>query len=170
MSSRENARRRTCQTNLKGLATAFSQYIKDYDGRFPVVKTGSNANLPWGWFGNLHLEDWPASVSTYAKESAYFQCPKDETHVGTDYYLNRMAAGVPKSKFANPDRTVLLTEGSGIEQGSMAVAVEPDRTAFRHLDGSNYLFVDGHVKWLQHSRAATHSGVSASAGGFTFGS
>lgn len=43
--ARENARRSTCQSNLKQLGLAFSQYIQDYDETYPYASNYGCANL-----------------------------------------------------------------------------------------------------------------------------
>ena len=35
--ARENARRASCQSNLKQMGLGFAQYIQDYDGRYPYI-------------------------------------------------------------------------------------------------------------------------------------
>ena len=47
--ARENARRSSCQSNLKQLGLGFIQYQQDYDEKFPLLR---NNNIPPGakWF------------------------------------------------------------------------------------------------------------------------
>ena len=53
---RENARRSSCQSNLKQLALGFIQYTQDYDERLPNSQDGGNnktaapGNVSWNYF------------------------------------------------------------------------------------------------------------------------
>src|SRR5471032_187855 len=43
--ARENARRASCQSNLKQIGLGFQQYSQDYDERFPIaLSSAGNAN------------------------------------------------------------------------------------------------------------------------------
>ncbi len=87
--ARENARRSSCQSNLKQIALGIKQYTQDYDEKFPnqVALTGSSANPPVGWAD---------TIQPYVKSLQIFQCPSDETPPGTqpgfrgytDYFIN----------------------------------------------------------------------------------
>src|ERR1022692_3932033 len=49
--ARENARRSSCQSNLKQIALGFKQYIQDYDEEYPA--TGSTATASDAWVQSL---------------------------------------------------------------------------------------------------------------------
>src|SRR5690348_6500752 len=69
--ARENARKSSCQNNLKQLALGFKQYINDFDERYPLiaVTTGStNGVPPYGWADALQ---------PYIKNTQVYQCPSD---------------------------------------------------------------------------------------------
>lgn len=170
--ARENARRASCQSNLKSIGLAFKQYTQDYDEIFPrydVAGVGSTVA------GNLTVTHWVQALQPYARSVQIFQCPSETATRGTDYYYNTTVSGNNDSDFKNSASTVLLCEGMDQAQCNLAVAVNPVTTGIapayaRHLDGSNYAFVDCHVKWLQSTQAPNSAAVPASQGGFTFGS
>lgn len=169
---RENSRRSSCQSNLKQIGLAFKQYTQDYDEKLPTFNVG---RVGVTVSGHLTVSYWVQSLQPYAKSVQIFQCPSENNSLGTDYYYSRGVSGVEDTKFNNSANTVLLTEGTDTSNGAMATATAPIKLGnqppyARHLDGSNYSFVDGHVKWLQSARAAANSGVAARLGGFTFGS
>ena len=83
--ARENARRSSCQSNLKQLGLGIAQYSQDYDGNFPagVVTTpmplgcvaGTNAPgpstpLPYGL-------GWASLIYPYVKAAGVYACPSD---------------------------------------------------------------------------------------------
>ena len=90
--ARENARRASCQSNLKQIALGIKQYIQDYDEKFPnqMVPGGNSANPPVGWAD---------TIQPYLKSLQIYQCPSDETPPPsnpaspgtagyTDYFIN----------------------------------------------------------------------------------
>ncbi|MBW3635184.1 MAG: DUF1559 domain-containing protein, partial [Armatimonadetes bacterium] len=68
--ARENARRSSCQSNLKQIGLGWLQYAQDYDERvLPVNQTGNNFAAPRaGWF---------SIVQPYMKSSQVMTCPSD---------------------------------------------------------------------------------------------
>ncbi len=77
--ARENARRSSCQSNLKQIALGIKQYTQDYDEKFPYAacvnaSTGSigggpaDPNAPVGW---------AQSIQPYVKSTQLLQCPSD---------------------------------------------------------------------------------------------
>ena len=48
--ARENARRSSCQSNLRQITLGIKQYVQDYDEKFPPVQPNSNA---YGWADTL---------------------------------------------------------------------------------------------------------------------
>ncbi len=78
---RENARRASCQSNLKQIGLAFTQYTQDFDEKYPggtyPLNPGPNAiNVGAGWAGNIY---------SYVKSVGVYKCPDDST-AGTAAY------------------------------------------------------------------------------------
>src|ERR1044072_5575796 len=69
--ARENARRSSCQSDLKQLGLGVSQYNQDYDGPFPMA-----AVVP-PWDSNGENKNWPITLSPYLKSLQVFMCPSD---------------------------------------------------------------------------------------------
>ena len=68
--ARENARRVSCQSNLKQLGLAFEQYKNDYDGYIIGKTLGS---------GTTSQVSWPTAISPYIKSTQIFVCPTQST-------------------------------------------------------------------------------------------
>ena len=134
--ARENARRASCQSNLKQLALGITQYTQDYDESFPLSTTDTLVYTPGGT--NI---GWADGIYPYVKSLQVYQCPSEPfpTSTGpdksgyTDYYLNKNA-GDGQQKVAaaqNPTLTILLGDG-GSADGS---AVLPNSTARYRSNG-----------------------------------
>ena len=72
---RENARRASCQSNLKQLALAVTQYTQDADEKYPTTHwqySPPSDVLGWG-------AGWGSEVYPYVKSTAVYRCPDDPT-------------------------------------------------------------------------------------------
>ena len=171
--ARENARRASCQSNLKQIALGVFQYKQDYDEKLPLY------HVSGGYYG------WADRIQPYIKSTQILQCPSEPSKESstpnadnyTDYWINIMAIGQSDASFNGPASTVLIGDGEGTnvtgawsrgggatECGGFATsdpiftcannptttlvkATLPPGGAHRHLTGANFAFADGHVKW-----------------------
>lgn len=173
---RENARRSTCQSNLKQVALGFMQYIQDFDEQYP--RDFFSAVAP-------DIHGWADAIQPYIKNIQIYQCPSHSgnnpptpygtpTGIGTtntgytDYWYNYRigATGLKVSLIGFPANSVLTFDGSdsttpagcyqgnGYNRQARVSALKPitcgtPAASKRHLDGANFAFIDGHVKWLE---------------------
>lgn len=72
--ARENARRTSCQSNLKQLGLGFQQYIQDYDGKWPNRCFGLNCSVAMAVRSD-NLYTWQDAVFTYVKSEGVYNCP-----------------------------------------------------------------------------------------------
>jgi prepilin-type N-terminal cleavage/methylation domain-containing protein/prepilin-type processing-associated H-X9-DG protein len=68
--ARENARRSSCQSNLKQMGLGFAQYTQDYDERMPMKAWDDNI------FGRTTTH-WQDVIYPYIKSEQLFNCPSD---------------------------------------------------------------------------------------------
>ena len=75
--ARENARRSSCQSNLKQIGIGMLSYAQDYDETMLIDS--------YGWNGTYNVGDWMHTIQPYTKSYQVFKCPSD-THkvVGHD--------------------------------------------------------------------------------------
>jgi prepilin-type N-terminal cleavage/methylation domain-containing protein len=86
--ARENARRASCQSNLKQIGLGIMQYTQDYDERIPNATGGGTggAAMDGGW---TYFSTWPydpdtqqfdpsrGSLYPYVKSTQIYICPSD---------------------------------------------------------------------------------------------
>jgi len=156
--ARENARRSSCQSNLKQIGIATMQYLQDYDERYMVV----DHDIGYTWFDPLQ---------PYIKSEQVFRCPSlgEETlspRPRTDYLMNVLFShGIAAARIQNSAEQIAVAERhanipSDHYHAWMLPAYRPgilnELNTFiekeRHLGGSNYGFADGHVKWMKWER------------------
>ena len=71
--ARENARRSSCQSNLKQIGLGFIQYNQDYDEKFPLLRNNGNPDASGGnGYGGAFI-----AIQPYLKSDQILQCPSD---------------------------------------------------------------------------------------------
>jgi prepilin-type N-terminal cleavage/methylation domain-containing protein/prepilin-type processing-associated H-X9-DG protein len=166
--ARENARRASCQSNLKQVALGIVQYTQDYDEKFPM-RYWTTSPVNNGYLTN----GWAAAIQPYVKSAQLLQCPSESnpphpSYLTTDYAYNE-SLGQPDSSISVAAvnfsaNTVLNFEhpSLGADSGYLENNAYGLAPITRHLEGANYSFVDGHVKWYRPEKvlsAATSTGA-----------
>ena len=174
--AREKARQSSCQSNCKQLGLAFMQYRGDYD----ETMTRSWTDLNGDGSMTAGDVTWRISVAPYIKNVQLFQCPSFKTTLtpfdfstvsdfnkGSGYGFNvvHWSAGAPTPPSGVADASVVDvtgtivigewdngTEFSNDGTGSNTAGfIRTDAASMRHNSGGNYLYYDGHVKWMAPS-------------------
>jgi prepilin-type N-terminal cleavage/methylation domain-containing protein/prepilin-type processing-associated H-X9-DG protein len=177
--ARENARRSSCQSNLKQIGLGLIQYTQDYDEKLPNVEIIQGA--PGGTF-LTDLTTWADATIPYIKSTQVFVCPS-ATKYGTPRtsptttpqnnaafaygaacqaasntfaFSIRSTAGVNSlSSFTDVAETIFVTERMDNQAlNEYAYFVDPTYNITRqpgdiHFGAPNVLFADGHVKWMK---------------------
>jgi prepilin-type N-terminal cleavage/methylation domain-containing protein/prepilin-type processing-associated H-X9-DG protein len=208
--ARENARRSSCQSNLKQMGLAWIQYSQDYDEKALKAK---NVAPP----GQAGVWDWVSPFQPYIKSEQLLRCPSNPTSTGAsisvgarvDYAYHywfavnagnhpnapeaikqhsgtKFSTGMPLAAFTKPTLTVLFmdsyvwdgrntnavgngggaagshcTASGACSVGKIRVQItgSDPKVGIRHLNGMNFAFADGHVKWYPSSSGTQNSVV-----------
>lgn len=146
--------RNSCQSNLKQISLGIKQYESDNNDRFPPVAVARSGY-------------WAGSIQPYLKSWQIFQCPtarngNSDQGKSTDYFYNARLAQVSEGRIEATAQTITFGDGSDNSPLNYALSQLPDAwrqdqksPAWRHLEGANYAFVDGHVKWLKPEQVST---------------
>ena len=145
--ARENARRSSCMSNMKQIGLGVMQYLQDYDERY----------MP-------DHDEWVDAVQPYIKSAQIFRCPSlaesdaefaPDPRPVADYAINSLFAhGTSQATFQTVAEQIMMGERKkGEEHIDYHIddldEIKEHLQEDRHLGGSNYLFADGHVKWLR---------------------
>ncbi len=171
--ARENARRASCQSNLKQIGLGILQYSQDYDEQVvPAYALGTP---------NVH---WRTLIYPYVKSTQLFACPSNSinstpandnqtlafpasyaangTNGNAGGLMGRLSStsntGVSLAAVVEPSRTWIISEtptphaeipGSTGGGPGCTVGYAGYKDLFGHLTMPNWLFADGHVKSLK---------------------
>lgn len=176
--ARENARRSSCQSNLKQIGLGLLQYSQDYDEAMVPLR--------WSWSGSYSIRPFPVLLQPYTKSTQIFKCPSNtatgfandtsDVSLGTtpanfmpgipiSYVANagdtgangpgalramqEAAAGnISLATFDSPATTIVITE----QKNNPYTDLYTNGNAADlqgHLGTTNFLFADGHVKSLK---------------------
>lgn len=117
--ARENARRSSCQSNLKQLSTGLLMYVQDNDERYPFAADENPADP-------TRLLFWPDYIEPYTKSSQIFRCPSSPTKDRNSQYGNYAGN---RSLLRDGDIPTAVTQ-------PMAAVVKPD-SVYAIFDGGN---------------------------------
>ena len=146
--ARENARRSSCQSNLKQIGLGALQYMQDYDEKLVLADdgtTGSSTTQPVRWMD---------FVQPYVKSTQLFTCPSDSTtkaeyRFGSNRYVGSYAIN---SSYENPGDAHKSPAPRGwVNQATLASVEAPTQTYWAadapSVDGTtgNYVNSDGYM-------------------------
>lgn len=164
---RENARRASCQSNLKQIALAFAQYTQDSDENLPPAVDGSGST-------------WRQMIFPYVKSARLYACPSnpfskllaaehDSYDFPLSYGANASLLPTGLNEIESPAQIFLVGESTTDDWTlhnppndpvtdptcsdlGICTFIQPGQhtTLYAgHVGRSNWLFADGHVKALR---------------------
>lgn len=182
--ARENARRASCQSNLKQIGLGILQYTQDYDETMVPIEVGASG-----------AEAWQMLVQPYVKSEQIFACPSsvNTTHIRssatrpfvhylgngndafdtspsspfqyrrpmdlTDYTSNPtspfFARPTSIAQIQSPAQCILVHEQANVGWSRPFAATTTNIDFTNHLATTNFLFADGHVKSIKPTQTLT---------------
>ena len=92
--ARENARRASCQSNLKQIGLGLLQYSQDYDEKMVRVSYGSSKNGgPGDGLNDATVWKWMDASMPYIKSVQIFNCPSDSQPYLIPYVYDQPGVG-----------------------------------------------------------------------------
>lgn len=182
--ARENARRTSCLSNMKQIGLGVMQYVQDYDEHYPMYRvtrlsSETSAN-PYGWADAVQpyvksTQIFQCPSEPTAPDSS--RLPAETASGYTDYALNiwigglnadgTKGSGVSMAALDRPSVTVLNVEyrsygsASFISENTANTPVNGrvNLSALkpRHLNGINFAFTDGHVKFIANNSTSDNA-------------
>ncbi len=161
--AREKARQASCLSNCRQIAEAGLMYMEDYDG-IMCRQVGS-----YDHYSYPHRVWWYMYLEPYMKNAQILLCPSQRQGWGLggnsyncNYAVNYSTSQVLLIDIKYPAGMPMFTETSfrNYHQGTRAPTrydAWPSKSAFRHNEGMNIGFMDGHAKWYKYPLPTTGS-------------
>lgn len=148
--ARENARRASCQSNLKQIGLGLLQYTQDYDETLPRSFYGSSGDS-----NNAGNYKWMDAIFPYVKSEQLFTCPSDSA-INKEYLYHRKI----------PDGQTSINYGSYGLNGAYGAAGDnqmPPRSSGLYLVALTSIVVPASTVWVtdnNNAPGATNPGGS----------
>jgi prepilin-type N-terminal cleavage/methylation domain-containing protein/prepilin-type processing-associated H-X9-DG protein len=171
--AREAARASTCVSNLKQIGLAATMYRQDYDQLTPFYVNGSNFSFNPT---NIHDSYWGWFYVPYIKNQGIWNCPSTKLTAfgsggnagkGNAYGMPLFVEAKADAVFEDPAGTIFVHDAYETRlddngdllcaQAGQVIAHTQSPTAqrfdeaYRHNEGCNVLWYDGHVKVVKRT-------------------
>jgi len=179
--ARENARRASCMSNLKQVGLGVMMYTQDYDEHYPSVNWSGTGSYRFPNGNISSANPWYLKIYPYVKSIQVFNCPSADsaliwngsygssgkfTYGANQDFLTGLSgdgsAGQIIAAVDKPSQTVMILDSNfqsftpwyPMTSSNPYYPWDATRAMLdRHLDGANFLFADGHVKWHHLQRS-----------------
>ena len=113
--ARENARRSSCQSNLKQIGLGIMQYTQDYDERIPMsvfVQTGQGSK-----FSTDDYVLWADAIQPYVKSVQLFVCPSNSVANSPNPPLTALSG--TRMHYGACETSAGITDGGAFNAGAV---------------------------------------------------
>jgi prepilin-type N-terminal cleavage/methylation domain-containing protein/prepilin-type processing-associated H-X9-DG protein len=156
--ARESARKTSCLSNIRQLATGCAMYQQDYDGR--LVSSGGQCYGGWPGCGidtPTPTVQWQWTIFPYVKNWQLYRCPSDprdpayepvsytENNWGTNKRDGNGVGGINEATVDMPAETVLLNES-----GNTGYTDPTGGTKGKRTDAAR--MIEDYTTWTQWNR------------------
>ena len=117
---RENARRASCESNVKQLCLAVTQYVQDSDEEYPTASSSPDGNRDG-------RRGWAGKVYSYVKSVGVYKCPDDST-ASTTNLEGGGAAEIDYPVSYGYNLNEANSKGGGHDGASLASNTSPSNT------------------------------------------
>lgn len=184
--AREKARQSSCLSNMKQMALAVLGYSSDYDEMLPTEDypyggDGNTQGVDGSWRGAIYPYCKNAQVficpshkpapGTYGIfDGRYNDCGMVASYAINDCHQDAGAPTPPENQFLgaieDAASCIFIVEGNGADDDTTMNTNDhgwvPDKGSYpsyyRHNEGANYAFCDGHAKWFKPTMLCKTSG------------
>jgi prepilin-type N-terminal cleavage/methylation domain-containing protein/prepilin-type processing-associated H-X9-DG protein len=108
--ARENARRASCQSNLKQIGLGVMQYVQDYDELYPMTRnstaTVSTGGTSWGL--------WRVNTYPYVKSTQIYSCPSGARSVNGSYITSSGTLTFSENNSYGANEYVMVNGNNGV--------------------------------------------------------
>ncbi|MDQ3813290.1 MAG: DUF1559 domain-containing protein [Armatimonadota bacterium] len=176
--ARENARRSSCQSNLKQIGLGIAQYVQDYDEMMVPVEVGTGSADTWHTLLQPYLKSrqilvCPSSPSrTFIRSNSanpyahylgngndafdtspsspfQYRRPMDRTDYPANPSAPFIASPVALADIPTPVQCIVVHEQRNTGWTRPFAATTTNIDFTNHLSSTNFLFADGHVKSMR---------------------
>ena len=149
--ARDKAKMIKCKSNLKQMGNCFMFYLQDYEETFPYHNLERVKCVEV--YGSKELFDCPSSIYKNDSTATYYGWVMGYNY----YYLAPSTTRCKKlAQIQNPSGIISMGDTEDYSHGYILQPSAAERTtgrksaysiSVRHQNGSNVLFIDGHVDW-----------------------
>lgn len=105
--ARENARRSSCQSNLKQIGLGIMQYVQDYDETYPMNARGSTIQST----GSSSFAFWMVNTFPYVKSTQIYACPSGAKGTDGTYITPTSTLVFPTHNHYGANEQIIVPEG-----------------------------------------------------------
>ena len=129
--ARENARRSSCQSNLKQLGLGVMQYVQDYDEKYPFALMEITGSTPPATGFGAPYWIWYQTLQPYVRSNQIAVCPSGDATSAPTPYWNQYGAN-----------RLLLPDGRS-NPPVAAASIQSVATTFMLMDAGPYMVGPG---------------------------